>query len=239
MRHYLIIDSNPKTIEAVQETFNALLGYSCVGVASDFTLRLHRRLKFTPELVVINFDSISSEPFKIISFINKIFGIPPRYIVLTSCYKKAFKAYKKGVVAVVDKLEESTEIERAICHYHSTYSPTKLYCIHYYYKYQYLHLDDILFLKADNYTTDFHLKDGTVINGFETLKKTHQQLPRNFQRIHRSYVINAYYVARIDYGKKEIKLHHFENVIQFSKTYIDRIETVKRILVEPQNPVLH
>jgi len=208
-----------------------------VGVTDGFSLKVNKSLKFAPELVLINFDSITASPFKTITLINKILGIPPKYIVLTTCYQKAFKAYKKGVVDVVDKLEKPMEIERAICRYHSVYSPTKLHCIHYYYKYQYLHLDDILFLKADNYTTDFYLKDGTVINGFETLKHTHLQLPHNFQRIHRSYVINSYYIKRIDYGKKEIMLHYFEKAIQFSKTYIDRIETVKRILAEPQNPV--
>ncbi|WP_062619414.1 LytR/AlgR family response regulator transcription factor [Aequorivita aquimaris] len=237
MRYYLIIDSNTKTIEFIQEAFSALSEYSCAGINSSFSLELNNSLKCNPELILINFDAISANPFKTIKQINKIFGIPPKYIVLTSCYKKAFKAYKKGAVDVVDKWETPKEIERAISRYHSANFPTKLYCIHYYYKYRYLHLDDILFLKADNYTTDFILKDGTILHGYKTLKNTHHQLPHNFQRIHRSYVINSYYVKRIDYGKKEIILHYSEQVLKFSKTYTNNIETVKRILADPENPL--
>lgn len=207
-----------------------------MGVCSAFSLKLNRGLKFTPELVLINFDSITTNPFKTIKLINKQFGIPPKYIALTTCYQKAFKALKKGAVDVVDKFEKPEEIQKAIQRYHKVYLPSKLFCIQYYHNYQYLYLNDILFLKADNYTTDFILKDGNTVNGFETLKQSHLQLPYNFQRVHRSYVINSYYVRRIDYGKKEIKLCHIERPIPISKTYIQNVAKVKQILTQGENP---
>lgn len=238
MRYYLIIDSNPKTIEAIRKAFCDLVGYECVGVAESFTAEVNKALKLAPELVLINFDSIGGNPFHILRTLNKTFGIAPNYIALTSSFKKGFKAYKKGFIDVIDKPDSFEEIDTSIKKYHAMHFPSKLFCVHYYYDYRYLYLDDIVFLKADNYTTDFHLKDGTIINGFETLKHTHLQLPHNFQRIHRSYVINSYYVKRIDYGKKEIQLRYFEKAIQFSKTHMDSIETIKRILTEPKNPHL-
>lgn len=237
MRYYLIIDRNPNTIEAIQGAFSDLVGYECVGVAENFTAEVNKGLKMAPEIVLINFDSIDGNPFRILKVLNKSFGISPNYIGLTSSFRKGFTAYKKGFVDVIDKPDSHEEIETSIKKYHATHFPSKLFCVHYYYDYRYMYLDDIVFLKADNYTTDFHLKDGTIINGFETLKHNHIQLPHNFQRIHRSYVINSYYVKRIDYGKKEIQLGYFEKVIQFSKTYMGSIETVKRILTEAKTRI--
>lgn len=237
MRHYLIIDSNPKSINDIQKAFGDLACYECAGITARFTKEVNKHLKFKPELVIFNFDSATDNPFKTRKLINKTFGIIPNYIALTGCYKKAFKAYKKGFVDVVDKPESNEEIGRAIKQYHATHFPSRLFCVHYYYDYRYIYLDDIVLLKADNYTTDFILKDGTVLNGFETLKKTHLQLPQNFQRIHRSYVVNSYYIKRIDYGKREINLRYFDKTIQFSKTYADNIPIIKRILADSQNPL--
>ena len=219
--------------------FDELCGYECLGVCTSFTTELKQSLKFTPELVVINFDAIAGDPLKIMELINKTFGIIPNYIALTVCYKKAFMAYKYGVSDVIDKPLNVEEIEKAIQQYHSTHFPSKLFCVQYYYDYRYLYLDDIVLLKADNYTTDLLLRDGTTVNNFETLKRTHLQLPENFQRVHRSFVVNSYYVKRIDYGSKEINLRNYGKSIQFSKTYLGNVQTIKKILTEPQNPFLN
>ena len=238
MRYYLIIDSNPKSINAIQKAFCDVEGYECAGVEKDFTAEVNKVLKFTPELILLNFDSIKGNPFRIIKLLNKTFGILPNYIALTTSYEKAFNAYKNGFVDVVDEPEEELKIGIAIKRYHDTHFPSQFFCVHYYYDYRYIGINDIVLLKADNYTTDFHLKDGTIINGFETLKHTHAQLPFNFQRIHRSFVINSYFVKRIDYGRREINLRYFDKSLPFSKTYQDNIQTIKRILTEGQNPLL-
>ncbi len=231
MRYYLIIDNNPKTTAAIQKAFCAIVDYNCLGVVATFSQKLKRKIKFAPELVLINFDSIDSNPFKIINLINKSFGIPPNYIVMTVNFKKAFKAFKKGVFDVVASLEKPKQLNKAIQRYHEIQAAPKLLCIQYYHKFQYLYVNDILFLKADNYTTDFILKDRSTVNGFETLKQTHLQLPRHFQRVHRSYVINAYYVQQIDFGKREIKLFYLKSPIPFSKTYVRNVEKVKQFLI--------
>ena len=103
-------------------------------------------------------------------------------------------------------------------------------CLKSYKDYQYLNTDEILFLKADNNTTDFYMSDGNIISAFKTLKTFEDVLPENFLRIHKSYIINKNFVSRIQYGKFicTIKKNSFD--IPFTKTYIDNIEIMKKAL---------
>ena len=54
-------------------------------------------------------------------------------------------------------------------------------CLKSYRDYQYLDTDEILYLKADNNTTDFYMKDGNTINAFKTLKTFEAKLPNNLK----------------------------------------------------------
>lgn len=74
-------------------------------------------------------------------------------------------------------------------------------CLKSYNDFQYLDTNDILYLKADNNTTEFFMKDGTIINAYKTLKTFENTLPKNFMRIHQSYIVNTNYVSRINFGK--------------------------------------
>jgi DNA-binding LytR/AlgR family response regulator len=107
-------------------------------------------------------------------------------------------------------------------------SPTL--CLKSYNDYQYLNTDDILFLKADNNTTDFHMKDGSIISAYKTLKTFEGQLPKNFMRVHQSYILNKNYVSRINYGKSLCTLKSTKTQLPFSRSYRPNIDELKTIL---------
>ena len=92
--------------------------------------------------------------------------------------------------------------------------------------YHFISLDDILYLKADNNTTDIHLITGKVISGFKTLKYYESQLPSYFFRIHNSYVVNLDYVTRINLGKSDCYLLDNTIKIPFSRTYKEQIDLI-------------
>ena len=103
-------------------------------------------------------------------------------------------------------------------------------CLKSYKDFQYLETDNILYLKADNNATDFVMKDGTKISAFKTLKTFEDKLPKNFVRIHQSYILNINYISRINYGKSVCALNSGRELLPFSKTYRENVDGLKKIL---------
>ncbi|MEM9077698.1 MAG: LytTR family DNA-binding domain-containing protein [Bacteroidota bacterium] len=58
--------------------------------------------------------------------------------------------------------------------------------------------DDILFIEGlGNYVT-YHLSDESKITSYGTIKATLEQLPKNFARVHKSYVVNKHHIKSYD-----------------------------------------
>jgi DNA-binding LytR/AlgR family response regulator len=104
------------------------------------------------------------------------------------------------------------------------FKSNKTICLKSYKDYQYLNLDEILFLRADNNTTDFHMNDGSVVNSFKTLKTYESILPKNFLRVHKSYIINSDYVSRVNFGSSKCTLKKHSQNVPFTKTYKDNVD---------------
>lgn len=101
-------------------------------------------------------------------------------------------------------------------------------CIKSYGDYQFIALKDVVYLQADNNTTDFHLVNGKKLSAYKTLKHYENNLPSFFYRIHNSYVINSNYVSRINTGKSLCYLNNNEVSLSFTKTFKDNIDTIIR-----------
>jgi DNA-binding LytR/AlgR family response regulator len=238
----MLVDTNPKSIAAVQQAVSTLPAFRCISVVPAYSpSSLPQNNK--PNLVLINLDAIAETPFHITKCLNRSIGLVPSYIGLTTNYRKGFDAFKQGFINVIDNPYSVQHIERALLRYHSTAPHSSLYCINYYYDFRYLQLDEILFLQADGYTTEFVMLDGTVVTDFNTLKHTHAQLPYHFQRIHRSFVVNAHLVNRINMGRRELYLRGRQAPLPVSRTYYDNLFAIKEILSKSikcyQNPTAH
>ncbi len=103
-------------------------------------------------------------------------------------------------------------------------------CIKSYGDYQFIALKDVVYLEADNNTTDFYLVNGKKLSAYKTLKHYEHNLPSFFYRIHNSYIVNSNYVSRINTGKQLCYLNNNEISIPFSKTFKDNIETIIRTI---------
>lgn len=101
-------------------------------------------------------------------------------------------------------------------------------CIKSYGDYQFIALKDILYLQADNNTTDFYLVNGKKFTAYKTLKHYENNLPPFFFRIHNSYIVNCIYISRINTGKQLCYLNNNEISVSFSKTFKDNIDTIIR-----------
>lgn len=103
-------------------------------------------------------------------------------------------------------------------------------CIKSYGDYQFIALKDVVYLEADNNTTDFYLVNGKKLSAYKTLKHYENNLPSFFYRIHNSYIVNSTYVSRINTGKQLCYLNNNEISVSFSKTFKDNIETIIRTI---------
>ncbi|PZD76439.1 hypothetical protein DNG35_11975 [Mesonia sp. K7] len=96
--------------------------------------------------------------------------------------------------------------------------------------FKYIKLSDILFLKADNNTTEFYLQKQKKVCGFNTLKAYQKRLPEKFMRIHKSYMVNTAKVWRIHFGKKNCEVRGHNHPLPFSKTYTANVKTLHKQL---------
>jgi len=101
-------------------------------------------------------------------------------------------------------------------------------CIKSYGDYQFIALKDVVYLKADNNTTDFYMQNGKKLTAYKTLKHYENNLPSFFYRIHNSYIVNSTYVSRINTGKLLCYLDNNDVSVSFSKTFKENIDTIIR-----------
>jgi DNA-binding LytR/AlgR family response regulator len=100
-------------------------------------------------------------------------------------------------------------------------------CVKSYGDYRYIDSRDVLYLEADNNSTDIHLKDGEMVTAFKTLKHFENVLPSDqFLRIHNSYIINVNQVARIHTGNTVCYIKNTTIKLPFSKSYKENVELI-------------
>ena len=207
--------------------------FNCIGVSGEYNHALNFILKETPNLVFIDIDDTFEKPFELVNELNLLFGdYFPVFIAISSSKDKAYEAIKNGFFDFILNPLSELEIRKSILKFLKR-NPSiinKNICLKSYKDYQYLNTDEILFLKADNNTTDFYMSDGNIISAFKTLKTFEDVLPENFLRIHKSYIINKNFVSRIQYGKFICTIKKNSYDIPFTKTYIDNIEIMKKAL---------
>lgn len=201
-----------------------------MGIVEDMGFQWFEMLKYPPELVIINLDDPNLEIFNFIDKLSNKIGIIANYIGTTSSYEKGFEAFKTGFVDVMVLPFCMEKILMVLMRYERIYRPTEVFCIKSYKDFHYLNLKEVVLIKAERYISEFFMKDGTTKSNFKNLMNTHKQLPFNFQRISRSFVVNAHYVYRIHTGKRELHLHHYPQPIRYSKKYSNSIIHIKQQL---------
>lgn len=189
-------------------------------------------LKNNVNLVIINLDSIK---INVAVFMLEIYNCKkniPTVIALSDFKEKAYDAYRYNISDFLLKPLTETSIRKSLSKFQTERitKPSKTICLKSNKDYRYLDIDKILFLKADNNATDFYMTDGTIIGAYKTLKTFENTLPKNFLRIHKSYIINRNCISRIQYGKALCVIKNNLHKIPFTKTFIDNIDSINNTL---------
>jgi DNA-binding LytR/AlgR family response regulator len=235
---YIVIDEDIN----IQDTLKQLEGfpeYLCVGTATTKEEAINKILELQPNIVFIEISPKSKKSNLSLSVITELYQYIdklPYFVAMNATTKLAYDAIKAGVSDFLLKPLNVFDLRKCLLRFEKT-SPvasSNTICIKSYGDYQFISLDDIVYLKADNNTTDFHLQNGKVLTAYKTLKHYEINLPFSFFRIHNSYIVNSKYVTRINTGKSLCYLNDSDISISFSKTFKDNIDTIIR-RIAPEN----
>lgn len=226
---FVLIDESENstaTLDAIKN-YEAFL---CVAICSSIEEGMKKILELKPNIVFLSVGNTSTSQthsFSLISELHEYLIDLPTIIVLSATKETAYEAYQRGVSGFLLQPIDEINLQKCLMRYQKTHKSlaTKI-SIKSNGDYHFINPNDIIYLKADNNTTDFYLKNGKVISAFKTLKHFEQLLPFYFFRIHHSYLINIDFVSRINLGKCNCYLNNNEIILPFSRTYKDNIDAI-------------
>ena len=230
---YLIVDDNKDNIQETLRKFESFPEFYCAGVAENREDAVNKILELEPQLVFLEIspkNKKSNLSLAIISELYRFIDIVPYFIALTASPKFAFEAIQVGVFDYLLTPLNQFDLRKSLLKFQKTNPAVAnaTICIKSYGDYQFISLSDIVYLKADNNTTDFYLQNGRKLTAYKTLKHYETNLPFYFFRIHNSYIVNSNYISRINTGKSLCYLNNSDISISFSKTFKDNVDTIIR-----------
>ncbi len=233
---YTIIDSEKSTIDILKGRFEAFTDFECVGVSFCYQESVNSILKYTPDVVFINIDGANNRGcFDAIHFINELYQYVielPKFVAISSTKNYAYDFLKNNFFDYILKPVSELELRKVVSKIKkkSNLNEFNKLCLKSYKDYRFIEIDEILFLKADNNATDFFMNDDSTVSAYKTLKSFELILPKNFIRIHNSYIINSDYVSRIHFGKSKCNIKNCTYIIPFSRSYKRNVNNLEKSL---------
>nr|WP_314897230.1 LytTR family transcriptional regulator DNA-binding domain-containing protein [uncultured Flavobacterium sp.] len=229
---FLIIDDNSTAVKETLELFENFPNYFCAGIVKDNQTAINQIIKLKPQLVIIRIPIKSNERTSLFTTINDLFQYVdpmPYFIALASAPDYALEAIQSGFSDYIMAPLHLHELGKSLFKFEKRNPPNNIttICIKSYSDYQFVSLQDIAYLKADNNTTDIQLYNGKIVNAYKTLKHFEDTLPFYFLRIHKSYIVNINHVSRIHFSKSKCYLNYNE-ILPFSLTYRENIDAIIR-----------
>ena len=227
----LIIEDDKSVIDIIQSVGNDYDQTSFSNVGEEQETALNIILQIKPEIIFVNIESDKINFLEFFYEISQYVKDMPHFIALSTTKENAYDAFKYNFSLYVLKPLTEYSVRKnleSILEKVPTKEVESL-CLKSNKDFNYLEISKILYLKADNNTTDFFMEDGRVISAYKTLKVFEQSLPENFYRIHKSYIINIDSISRIHFGKSMCIIKN-QHKIPFTKTFIDNIHAINKVL---------
>ncbi|MFC5045957.1 LytR/AlgR family response regulator transcription factor [Aquimarina hainanensis] len=235
---YIIIDNDQQTINAIQIALEEHSDYICTGVAKSEEEAIDLILERKPRLIFLEPDTpgINSDKtrYSIVNELMKYMTWLPEFVIVTKTEEYAIEGIRNSVMDYILKPLRKSQLTRALCRFEKEFveEGANTLCFRSYGDYRFIDVDEVLYLKADNNTTDFIMNNGNKVEAFKTLKHFQNLLPDHFVRIHNSYIINTNYVSRIHFGKAKFAIKNSTCMIPFSKSYKNNVEEIKNNLAK-------
>lgn len=230
---YVIIDSDATSNLQLQHYLEEFGDFGRVALSKNSDEGINDILKHSPDVVFLNLNGDAKEYFQMVKELYQYINDIPVLIGISKSKQFAYDAIKNNFfdywLMPYNEFDIRKSLLRLKKQMPAPAEPETL-ILKSYQDFQYLNTNDILYLQADNNTTEFFMKDGSVINAYKTLKTYESRLPKNFMRIHQSYMVNTDYISRISYGKAICTLKVRKLQLPFSKSYRSNIDSLKKAL---------
>jgi len=203
-----------------------------MGSHQTYDASLNAILKELPQVVFLNVDHSFDEMAGFVADLYRYCELPPCLVGVSKTKEKAYDLLKCNFSDLLLLPMSELDLRKCVFDIKKRFAlerSDKL-CLKSYGDYQYLDLQEILYLKADNNTTDFHMLNGSIISAYKTLKNFEKTLPHTFIRMHRSYIVNSNYISRINYGKSLCSIGSANVKIPFTKKFLKNINRLNKQL---------
>ena len=230
---YSIIDSDAISNLQLSAFLDEYEDFNCLGINKSPMDGLNNILKFSPDLVFVHLNENTTSLFQMVVELHQYVSTIPLFIGIAKTKEHAYDAIKNNFFDYWLQPYNEFEIRKSLLKLQKRVpkeDTTQTICLKSYNDFHYLDTTEILYLQADNNTTEFHMNDGTVTHAYKTLKTFEKQLPKNFVRIHQSYIVNTVYVSRINFGKSICALKKTKKSLPFSKSYRENMDNLKKSL---------
>jgi DNA-binding LytR/AlgR family response regulator len=227
MYSYIIYHDNTISVVDYIQKINLFKDYRCIYNSNNIENILTILLEKKPQIVFIIKNKKNTDiSLKVIEESTNFLDYYPYLIVISDTKKFALEAIQNGISDYLLDTNINT-LGQSLNRFTKKYKDAvpKTTCIKSYSDYNILKYDEILYLKADNNTTDFKLHNNKIITAFKTLKYFENTLPYYFVRIHKSYIINTRYLSRVHFSRKKCYMNYNEQ-LPFSNNYREKLDLV-------------
>lgn len=228
-RKFCLLNCGATEANKIRQIFGEYLDAECAGISETYEESVNLVLKYLPEIIIIDIDEVMGENFEtafnLVQEIYQFLDYFPTLIAVSASTDKAYETIKLGFNDYLLKPLSELDIRRSMLRLKKQFKdiPQKI-CLRSYSDYRYIHLNEILYLQADNNNTDFILTDHSKVVAYNTLKHYEAILPKNFVRVHASYVVNTKFLIRINFSKSSLTLSGGKKNIPFSRSHKKKIE---------------
>lgn len=210
---YIIINDNHENVLEIKAHCDNFRNLHFVASANNLEDGIDVILEMKPKIVFLEIEPYIAESklsLSLISELHRYLKVVPKIIVTAKAENLAFQAIKYGVFDYLTYPFRVSDFRRTLFKLEKLFddeSATKLLTvekaenissekenpltlgIRSYGDYRFIDSTDVVYLQADNNSTDVYLKSGEKITAFKTLKHFEKILPQEFYRIHNSYIL--------------------------------------------------
>jgi DNA-binding LytR/AlgR family response regulator len=253
---YIIIDDDPASVLKTKTIASEFSELSFIASADNYADGVNLILKHMPKLLFLEIDPLYKNSNLSLQLINGLLMYLkelPKIVITTKNKDFAFDCIKYEVidyllkpllvidfVKLIHKLNKIKKADEVVLvrgsktiekrnlqniELKNSRKPFVL-CVKSYGDHRYIDSNEICYFRADNNSTDIHLKNGEMITAFKTLKHFETVLSKPFIRIHNSYIVNRNYISRIHTGNSLCYIKKTTIKLPFSKSYKTNIDNI-------------
>lgn len=228
---FSILSTDPLLVKSINSLSGKFENAKNLFISETPNDAINNLLKHEAPLVFVDIDRKGKvmDPYELVSELHQFTDDFPSLVAVSSSKRSAYDVLKLGFFDFLLKPLNELDLRKCLIRFEkkNQASKTKKICLKSYTDYQFIDLAEILYLQADNNTTDFYLTNERKVSAYKTLKHFEDYMPSSFIRIHNSYIVNCRHIVRINFAKSKIALHEKSQQIPFSKSYKAEVNNIK------------